>query len=368
MLLSFYFLFIYFSINIISPEYPKEIQSNNRYIEEAVSFLNPKAGIRLSGTLTYPNKNENFPAVILIGNRISDRDETTGKHKPFFVLADYLTKNGIAVLRFDNRGIGKSEGKFSFLTTTKEDIVTDVMAAFEYLSLRPEIDTENIGLIGHSEGGVIAAMVAAKIPDVAFIILMASPGLNGVETLYLQIGLVAESFGINRTAIQKYQNILQRLNEILKDEHNNEIVKQKIIDMYGDCSAKIKEEERNALKRIGYYFPKDPNQFSSLIDAPGWYDSFTYEPAEIIKEVKCPILVLNGEKDLQVPSKEHLSAIRSALKEGKSINYTIKELPGLNHLFQSAVTGSPREYEKIEETISPAALTTIEEWLLKHIK
>ncbi len=359
-------LIIFLSFSILKTDDSAKMM-DNRYFEEEISFLNKKAGIQLSGTLTYPYKDKKHPAVILISNRASDRDETIGKHKPFSVIADHLTKNGIAVLRFDNRGRGKSEGEFSFLSTTKEDIVTDVMAAYEYLNHRPEIDIKNIGLIGHSEGGVIAAMTAAKISDIAFVVLMASPGLNGVKTLSLQIGPVAESFGINRTAAQKYQNILRRLNEILTDEHNNEIIKQKIIDMYKDCSAGIKEEERNALKKIGYDFPKDPGQFANLIDAPGWYDSFTFAPKEIFREITCPALVLNGGKDLQVPPKEHLDAIRSALEEGKTDDYTIMEIPGLNHLFQSAETGSPMEYEKIEETISPLTLEIIRKWILDHV-
>lgn len=368
MLIGFICLLMYFSFHLINPNGPKELQRVNRYIEEEVHFLNKKAGINLFGVLTYPNKNAKYPAVILISGRgQQDRDATTGKHRTFFVLADYLTRNGIAVLRFDDRGVGKSEGEFNFFTNTKEDITDDAIAAYQYLRSRPEIDVKKIGFIGHSEGGVISAMVASKISNIAFIILLACPGVNGGTSLSIQIALVGRSFGIDEAKLIKYQNILNNAMRIIISTDNKNKATLEIAKMYSFYSNQIKESERNSMRNIGYNFPENPTEFSALVMSPGWYDFFTYDPVTILKKVKCPVLALNGEKDLQVSANENLSAIKLALIQGKNKDYTIIPLPGLNHLFQSAITGSPIEYEQIEETISPIVLNTIKEWLLKRM-
>jgi pimeloyl-ACP methyl ester carboxylesterase len=337
------------------------------YHEEEVLYPNEKAGIKLAGTLTYPESKGRFPAVILIAGRgPCDRDETSAGHRPFLVLADYLTRQGIAVLRSDKRGVGKSGGQYDFLTTTKQDLAIDVMAAFRYLQNRAEIDPDQIGLIGHSEGAVVAAMVAVELPQVSFIVMLAGPGLNGGASLALQLGLVAGSLGINEGTIAKYKAILNRTMEILKHEPDHEIARSKITTIYGEYSAKISEDERARMRNIGYDFPSNPVTYADGMMSPGFYDFLMVEPDTIFRQVKCPVLALNGEKDLQVPAKEHLRAITMALKVGGNTDYTIKALPGLNHLFQSAGTGSPAEYEGIQETISPIALEFIQEWIVNH--
>lgn len=197
---------------------------------------------------------------------------------------------------------------------------------------------------------------------------MASPGLNGTECLELQIVLVARSFGISGYAIKKYQDIFRRMNEIQKNENNNDLIQQKIFKMYSELSPKIRDDERYALQQIGYFLPKDPNVFLSILKAPGWNDFFTYEPKMIYQKVKCPVLVMNGDKDLQVPSKDHLYAIENAFRKGGNLDYTVIELQDLNHLFQLARTGSPAEYEQINETINPKPLKIMKEWILKHTK
>lgn len=368
MLVGFICLLIYSSFHLINSDEPKELQSFNRYIEEEVYFTNKKAGIKLSGTLTYPESKSKLPAVVLISGRgQQDRDATIGKHRIFFMLSDYLTTNGIAVLRFDDRGMGKSEGEFNFFTTTKEDITDDAIAAYQYLRNRSEIDVQKIGFIGHSEGGVISAMVASKISNIAFIILLACPGVNGGTSLSSQIALIGRSFGIEEATLIKYKNILNNTMRIIKSTNNKNKATSEIAKMYSFFSGQIKESERNSMREIGYYFPQNPTEFSALVMSPGWYDFFTYDPVTIFKKVKCPVLALNGEKDLQVPFNENLGAIKIALMQGKNKDYTIIPMPGLNHLFQSAITGSPMEYEQIEETISPIVLKTIKEWLLIHL-
>ncbi len=368
-LLFLQFLFLCLPIFLINPTCSERLPADKNYQSEDVVFENNVAGFKLAGTLTYPERSRRFPAVILISGRgAQDRDETSGKHKPFLSIAEYLTENNIAVLRFDDRGFGQSGGEYDLSTTTKTDVVTDVAAAYDYLSHRPEIDTRNIGLIGHSEGGVIAAMVSEKIPNIGFIVLMASPGLKGFACLELQIGLVARSIGINESAIKKYQDIFQCMDDILRNETDDKIIQQKIFKRYSALSSTIRDDEREALKSIGYYLPKDPDVFFRIFKTPGWNDFFTCDPETIYQKVKCPILVVNGDKDLQVPSTAHLEAIATALKKGGHKNYTVLELPGLNHLFQSAVTGSPYEYEHINETISPAVLKIMKDWILTHIK
>lgn len=368
-LVGIFCLLIWYSFYVSNSDQVKEFQEVNRYKKEEILFFNKKAGIKLYGTLTYPNKNEKYPAVILISGRgQQDRDASTGKHKTFFVLADYLTRSGIAVLRFDDRGVGKSEGEFNFLTTTKEDISDDALAAYYYLLTRSEIDAQKIGFIGHSEGGIIAAMAASKTANTAFIVLLATPGLNGGASLSLQIALVARSFGISETTITKYQEILNNTLRIVKNTKNKKRASKEIAEMYKLLSDNIGEHERNSMRDVGYDFPKDPIAYAEMVNSPGWNDFLMYEPITIIKKVKCPILVLNGEKDLQVPSEENLKVIRFALKEGKAKDYTVKALPNINHLFQSAITGSPIEYQQIEETISPIVLVIIKDWIVKHVQ
>src|SRR5665648_39344 len=314
------------AVEIPRPQVPKKPYP---YIEEEAIYENKEAGITLAGTLTLPSGNGPFPAVLLItGSGPQDRNETIYNHSPFLVLADYLTRQDIAVLRVDDRGVGESTGDFS--QATSEDFASDVLAGVEYLKTCKEIDPKKIGLIGHSEGGIIAPMVAVKSPDVAFIVLMAGTGLTGEEILYLQGALISRAMGVSEEDIIK--------NRQLSDEKKEQI---------GDPEVFLEA------------------QLQSLLSP--WLKFFlTYDPKPILSKVKCPVLAINGEKDLQVPPKENLSTIEEYLKTGGNQNYTIKELPGLNHLFQTTQTGLPSEYAKIEETISPVALKIVGDWILEQ--
>ena len=348
---------------------PQEPNKPYLYCEESVFYENLDAGITLAGTFTYPKKKGKFPAVFLItGSGPQDRDGTTAGHRPFLVLADYLTRHGIAVLRSDDRGVGKSGGTYGFLTTTtNKDLSSDVIAAFEYLRAREEINSKKIGLIGHSGGGLVGPMVADELHEIAFLIILAGAGLNGCETLYHQVNLIGGYSGINEKAINTYQTIIKLTMEILKNTPNNENARLKLINMYKQYSSAISESDRKALEGIGYGLPKDPNVWGDLFVMPALYESFTVEPISIIKRVKCPVLALYGEKDVQVPPDKHISAIETALREGGNQDYTIKIFPGLNHLFQKCRTGSPKEYEGIEETISPIVLKVITTWIDDHV-
>jgi pimeloyl-ACP methyl ester carboxylesterase len=346
------------AVEILRPQVPKKPYP---YIEEELVYENKEAGITLAGTLTLPSGKGPSPVVLLIsGSGPQDRNETIYNHRPFLVLADYLTRQGVAVLRVDDRGVGKSNGDFS--QATSEDFASDVLAGIEYLKTRKEINPEQIGLIGHSEGGLIAPMVAVKSPDVTFIVLMAGTGLIGEEILYLQGALIYRAMGVSEEDIIKNRQFNEKIFSVLKEEEDSEIAEEKLRQMFLEDWEKMSDVKK---EQIG-----DPEvflkaQLQSLLSP--WLKFFlTYDPKPTLSKVKCPVLAINGEKDLQVPPKENLSAIEEALKVGGNQNYTIKELPGLNHLFQTAQTGVPSEYAKIEETISPIALKIIGDWIFEQ--
>ena len=324
------------------------------YHSENIFFDNEEDSVRLSGTLTLPSNKGKFPVVILItGSGPQNRDEELFNHKPFLVLADHLTKKGIAVLRFDDRGVGKSTGTFGNATTM--NFATDVESAIQYLKTRKEIKKKKIGLIGHSEGGVIASIVANSSDDVDFIVLLASPGLRGDKLMLLQKKKIENQSGMSELEISKGQEIFNDIYElILSSETSNQ---------------KLNDDINNILT-LKYDSQLTANQIENLsnqLTSPWMYYFLKFDVKTSLMNVKCPVLALNGEKDLQVPSKENLKAIKNALIKGNNDNGTIKELPNLNHLFQECVTGLPNEYAKIEQTFSPIALNEITNWLLKQL-
>ena len=346
------------AVEILRPQVPKKPYP---YIEKKVAYTNLKAGAKLVGTLTLPSEKGVFPAVLLItGSGPQDRNETIYNHRPFLVLADYLTRQGIVVLRVDDRGVGESTGDFS--QATSADFASDVLAGVEYLKTCKEIDPNKIGLIGHSEGGLIAPMVAVKSPDVAFIILMAGTGLTGEEILYLQGALISRAMGVSEEDIIKKRQFNEKIFSVLIEEEDSEIAEERLRQMFEEDWEKMSDEEKEQIGDSEVFLEA---QLQSLLSP--WLKFFLiYDPKPTLSKVKCPVLAINGEKDLQVPPKENLSAIEEVLKAGGNQNYTIKELSNLNHLFQTAQTGLPAEYAKIEETISPAALKIISDWILEQ--
>jgi pimeloyl-ACP methyl ester carboxylesterase len=326
---------------------PQEPHPPFPYRTEDVTY-GGAGGVKLAGTLTMPQSGGAFAAVILIaGSGPHDRDEAIFGHKPFLVLADYLTRQGIAVLRSDKRGIGQSTGNYA--AATSEDFASDTESAVAYLKTRPEIDPKKIGLLGHSEGGLIAPMVAAKDPSVAFIVLMAGPGLRGDAIIMAQRRLIAEAMGAPKDKLDA-----------------GDAVQREILDAV--VNAQSPDEARAKARTV--LVAAEPNAPEATIDAQvagltsPWYRFFlTYDPAPTLKQVRCPVLALNGSKDLQVPPLEDLRAIEQALPDAATV-----ELPDLNHLFQTAKTGSPSEYGDIEETIAPVALSTIAIWIETHTK
>ena len=332
------------------------------YYYEDVYFTNKKDSIVLAGTLTLPKKEGKFPVVVLIsGSGPQNRDEELMGHKPFLVLADYLTRNGIGVLRFDDRGTNLSQGDFS--NATSFDFANDVEAAVEYLKLDQHVDIKNIGLIGHSEGGIIAPIVAERNKSVAFIVLMAGTGIPGNELLLRQQELIAKNMGTNESVIKSSLKINNAIFDLVKSYKNQDTLRTKIRN-YLNSSTEVSQLLNNQAKSTEELINAQVKQ----ITTPWMLNFIQYNPALILEKTQCPLLAINGNKDLQVPSNENLTAIEKALKKGGNKNFTIKELNGLNHLFQECKTGLPNEYAKIEQTISPVALETIMEWVKKTIK
>lgn len=328
------------------------------YYSEEVTFQNTKANISLAGTLTLPMKKGNFPVVILItGSGPQTRDEEIFGHKAFLVLSDYLTKNGIAVLRYDDRGVGQSTGDFK--TATSADFATDVESAIAYLKTRNEINKKKIGLIGHSEGGLIAPIVAAKSKDVAFIALLAGTGIQGDQILLLQQKLIGKVSGASDEEVQKTEAENTKVYKIIKQSTSIEQLKIDLTNYY-----------KQALKENPNGMSED--QFVNLMIenlATPWMQYFiSYNPVPTLEKVKCPVLAINGSKDLQVPPKENLEGIKKALTKGGNKNVTTLELPNLNHLFQECSTGSPKEYGTIEQTFSPTAMTVVLNWIKTQTK
>ena len=337
---------------------PQEPQKPYSYYTEEVIFANKLAKINLAGTLSLPAKEGVFPAVILItGSGAQNRDEELLGHKPFLVIADYLTKNGIAVLRFDDRGIAMSKGEFTLATTL--DFATDVEAALQYLQKRKEIDQKKIGLIGHSEGGIIAPMVANKSKNISFIILLAGTGIPGDELLLLQQELIGRESGISEDDLKKSKITNTEVFGIVKNATNSDQMKK---DITNYITKSIKSDPESKIPD-GISESEFINMQVSQITNPWMQFFIKYNPALALEKVNCPVLALNGDKDLQVPSKVNLEAINKALIKGGNKKVTIKELPNLNHLFQECKTGLPEEYSEIEQTISPSALTEILNWI-----
>jgi len=335
------------------------------YDEEEVVYENTEAGVKLAGTLTLPRSEGPFPAVILItGSGAQNRDEEIVGHRPFLVLSDNLTRRGIAVLRVDDRGIGGSTGNFSQATT--EDFAGDVLAGIEYLKSRKDIDPTRIGLIGHSEGGIIAPLVAVQSPDVSFIVMMAGSGITGEEIILLQSDLIARAEGADNETITRNNALMTSMYSVVKEEQNNTIAAEKLRKLIMDERANMSEEEKQNSNYSEADLDAQVNAQVQTLVSPWMRFFLTYDPRPTLMQVKCPVLAINGEKDLQVPPEENLQAIEEALKAGGNKDYTVKELPGLNHLFQTAQTGSPSEYAAIEETISPTALDVIGNWISEH--
>ena len=343
---------------------PQEPVKPYPYYSEEVVFENTKAGIQLAGTLTLPKQGgSNYPAVVLItGSGAQNRDEELLGHKPFLVLSDYLTRNGIAVLRFDDRGTASSKGDFK--SATSKDFAEDVEAALKFLNTRKEIDKNQIGLTGHSEGGTIAQMVAAKDKNLAFIVLLAGVGIPGDELLLRQSELIGRASGLNEEHLKWAKKVNTTVYSLVKKSTNDDSLKRDLREYLNKEFKGNPNSGKPAAMSDDDFVSANVNELTKP-----WLQYFIkYDPTPALEKVRCPVLAINGEKDLQVPAQVNLEAIRKAIEKGGNKNVTTKELPGLNHLFQESKTGLPAEYGTIEQTISPAALDVVTKWILEVVK
>jgi len=344
---------------------PQEPKEPFPYRIEEVVFKNIDAGVTLAGTLTLPPSEGTFPAVLLLsGSGAQDRNEAAFGHRPFLVLADYLTRRDIAVLRVDDRGVGGSTGDFDEATAV--DFAADAMAGVTYLKSRKEINPEFIGLVGHSEGGMIASMVAVQSPDIAFIVLIASPGMAIKKMVYSDKAGPLKANGASDDLIARNWAMQESLFAVISQEIDSKVVLDEFTLIITEFFKGLSEEERKITgiseENLEVFIH---NQFQRL-HSPWFRFYLPYDPGTVLEKVACPVLAVNGEKDVQVTPKENLQAITRALKAGGNKNYTVKELPNLNHLLQSADTGNISEYGKIEETMSLTALKIVGDWILEQ--
>ena len=333
---------------------PQEPKPPLPYAQIELSVENPAAKVRLACSLTEPRGAGPFPAAVLLtGSGPQDRDETIMSHRPFLVLSDALTRGGVAVLRCDDRGFGHSTGVFATATTL--DFADDALAAVRALRARPEIAARHIGLVGHSEGAEIAAIAATKSRDVAFVVLLAGPGLPGDQTLDLQRAWLEKADGLSDQAIAASKANWDRAFAILKSDRDEATARKDLRALYDGLPA----ADRAGIDRQG--------GFDALVQpllSPWMRGFLRLDPRAFLSRLRVPVLALTGERDVQVLPAPNLAAMKKALRQNRDA--TVREMPGLNHLFQHARTGAVSEYGEIEETMSPEVLELVTGWIRRH--
>ncbi|WNJ21025.1 alpha/beta hydrolase [Pontibacter sp. G13] len=340
------------------PKRPQTPQPPYAYGIEELEIPNEEAGITLTGTLTYPPNRAIKSAIVLVsGSGPQDRDETIMGHKPFAVLADAFTKAGYAVFRYDDRGVGASTGQFA--TATTEDFASDALAVVKFLQKRADIDPDKIVVAGHSEGGAIATMLAAHHSEVAGAIFMAGPGVAMDEILIQQERDLFVKSGFEPELMDRWKLVKEKLYKAVLNSNDEGELEQIILAQAEDWLADITPEERQMLDAT----PEKLTQSIRTLSSPWMRFFLSYDPAKDLQSIKCPVLAINGSKDIQVAPKQNLTAIQQNLEAGKCKDITVQELEGLNHLFQTADTGLPIEYNQIEETFAPSAIEVMIEWL-----
>ena len=348
---------------IIEIKKPQEPTKPYPYYTEDVQFQNTTENISLVGTLSLPQKGGTFPAVILItGSGQQNRDSELLGHKPFLVIADYLTRNGIAVLRYDDRGAGDSEGDFD--SSTSANFANDARAAIEYLRTRKEINAKEIGIIGHSEGGMIAPMIAAKDKNIAFLVLLAGTGVAGDALLVDQNYQIGKLKGMTEEELEKAKVENQTIYNIIKLNNDISVSKKNLTTYFQSKVNEIPEDQRPPKEEIDAMLAQEVNSIAT----PWLHYFISYNPVQNLQKIKCPVLILNGEKDIQVSANLNTQGIVNALKEGGNKKFKVQIFPGLNHLFQHCTTCDAQEYSKLEETFAPEVLQTMSDWILSQAK
>jgi len=351
-------------VKIIRPQTPKPPFPYRS--EEVIYNVN---GLQYGGTITIPQGSGPFPAVVLItGSGQQDRDETIFNHKPFAVLADTLTRNGFIVLRVDDRGKGNSSGNFA--ASTSADFAKDVIASVDYLKTRQEVNDKKIGLLGHSEGGMIAPMVASSRKDINFIVLMAAPGVKIIDLMAEQNAAILRSAGLDSSLAEAYKPVYTQIINAIVSAPDTAAAINNALNVLNSWQAKT---DTATLIKLGFLKPDDNKQYINSMIAVAyspWFKYFiAFDPqAYLTKLKKVKVFALNGSRDIQVVSKQNLPAVRTALVQGATRTFEVKELPGLNHLFQTCKKCTVMEYGQLQETMAPVALQTITGWLNTNVK
>jgi len=328
------------------------------YRSQDVTYTGGASDVKIAGTFTWPAGDVRSPAVLLVsGSGPQNRDSEVMSHKPFHVLADYLTRKGIAVLRTDDRGIGKSTG--SFATATSADFAADAAAGVAFLKSRPEVDPARIGVIGHSEGGIVAPLVAVQSSDVAFLVLMAGFADNIEVILRAQSRLMMEAGGTPESFIALNDSTIVTACRLVRAGGDPETLNARLDSAVDKMLARMTPEQKSApgLSRDALV------KAARAMNTPWFHYLLNYDPRATLEKVKVPVLALNGARDLQVPASQ-LDEIAAALKAGGNTRVEIQRFPGLNHLFQTAPTGLIVEYSEIAETMSPAVMERVASWVL----
>ena len=349
---------------IEGPNRPQEPKQPFPYESMDAGYDN--AGVHLAGTLTVPKGPGPFPAALLIsGSGPQDRDETLLGHKPFWVIADYLTRRGIAVLRVDDRGVGKSTG--SSTPATLDDMAGDVLAGVAFLKSRKEIDPKHIGVIGHSEGGMVGPLAASKSSDIAFVVMLAGPGVSfqqAIDAHQSQAEAVMRQAGASEDAISWNNAIQSMIIRVLRTQADPGAALLEMRAELDQMKAALPEAQRKAMDTP--QASAQMNQQFAALSTPEMRGILLYDPAQALRKLKIPVLALNGSRDVQVLATLNLPAIEAALKQAGNRDFATREMPGLNHLFQTCKACTIAEYGDIEETFAPAGLEAMGDWIVEH--
>ncbi|MFP4115010.1 MAG: alpha/beta hydrolase family protein [Spirochaetota bacterium] len=344
-----------------APRRPQEPEPPFPYVSQNVTFVNEDAGVELAGTVTRPDGDGPFPAAVLIsGSGRQNRNEEIMGHKPFLVLADALTRAGVAVLRYDDRGVGGSGGAGTVAEATARDFAGDAAYALRFLSGRPYVDPGRAGLVGHSEGALIAAMIAGEVHetpagtdplpievDPAFVVMLGGEGVPGDELLMMQSAALLRASGASEEYTDRIARANRKVYDILLSDTPRDEAAEQVAQIQRELGM---NDEQIAVQRSALFSP--------------WFDFFLrYDPAHALQRIEVPVLAVIGELDRQVPPEGNLPEIRSALESAPTDDYTVRELAGLNHLLQPAETGGIEEYSRIETTIAPEALELVTGWI-----
>jgi uncharacterized protein len=337
------------------------------YQIEDLLYTNSDGSISYGATITIPNGTGPFPAVLLLtGSGQQNRDEEVAGHKPFAVIADHLTRNGFIVLRVDDRGMGKTTGDPR--SSTSRDFADDAIVSVNYLKSRKEVNQKKIGLIGHSEGGMLAQMVAAERNDISFVVMLAAPGIAIKKLLYEQNEAILLKSGLPKEYVTAYLELYQSIIDTSMSSED----KTRRADIERVVETWISRTPAHVVRATTGIADESSkanfvNAFTGQLTSP-WFRYFvTYDPGPNLKKLDASVLAINGSEDVQVPPDSNLSGIETALRAGKS-KFIVKKLPGLNHLFQECKTCTIAEYTKLDQTISPILLDTMSQWLTATLK